>query len=77
MDVVAATFSKAEHTVINVGEEESPRLVRHYLWKVEVGLTRAGHVCQGFSRLRLEPRYVCLVLWVLAILIVCGRDLPP
>lgn len=26
---VAATFSKAEHTVINVGDSESPRLVRH------------------------------------------------
>ena len=25
---IAATFSKAEHTVINVGDSESPRLVR-------------------------------------------------
>lgn len=27
-DGIAANFSKAEHTVINVGEEECPRLVR-------------------------------------------------
>lgn len=28
----AATFSKAEHTVINVGDSESPRLVRLHGW---------------------------------------------